>query len=403
MNQTEEALYFPMKCCRLRSPFLTVLAVGAALVIAACDDSAATPGESSPPSSTHSAGGNAGGGMGATGPTPKGGAGGGTAGGPGGTEGPGGAGGVGGLNTCGIGLPSFGGAGVGGAASGRVRVVAANLTSGNKQSYDDGHGIRILQGLDADVILMQEMNYGSNSPAAIGMLVDDVCSGACRYVRGPQEQIPNGVLSRLPMLECGSWVDPEVSNRNFVWARIDVPGSADLWAISVHLLSSSASKRALEATHLLNYITSAIPPSDMIVLGGDLNTNTRTETAITTLSSLFDAAGPYPADQDGNTMTNAPRNEPYDWVLADAELSVVEISVNIGLSVFPDGAVIDTRVYAPLAEIAPALLTDSDAPNMQHMAVVKDFQIEAPPPPPGGRVLRVVLDDSADDYGTIPH
>ena len=60
MNQTEEALYFPMKCCRLRSPFLTVLAVGAALVIAACDDSAATPGESSPPSSTHSAGGNAG-------------------------------------------------------------------------------------------------------------------------------------------------------------------------------------------------------------------------------------------------------------------------------------------------------------------------------------------------------
>ncbi len=335
-------------------------------VLGACDDSSTTPVTTSTSSSSTSGGGSgAGGGVGGDGGTLVGGG------------GPTGGGGTGGIDTCGIGMLPSGGAGGGPVTSGRVRVVAANLTSGDDQAYDAGHGIRILQGLAADVVLMQEMNYGSNSVAAIDTLVDDVCSGQCKYMRGPPEQIPNGVLSRLPILECGSWVDPEVSNRNFVWARIDVPGSADLWAISVHLLSSSSSKRALEATALLNHIASAIPSSDMIVLGGDLNTNTRTETGITTLAAVFDTSGAYPVDQNGNDMTNAPRNEAYDWVLADAELSVHHVPVTIGQSVFPAGVVIDTRVYTPLSEIAPALVGDSDAPSMQHMAVVRDFQIDS--------------------------
>ncbi len=45
----------------------------------------------------------------------------------------------------------------------RLRVAAANLTSGNQQSYDPGNGIRILQGINADVVLMQEVNYGLDS------------------------------------------------------------------------------------------------------------------------------------------------------------------------------------------------------------------------------------------------
>ena len=253
--------------------------------------------------------------------------------------------------------------------------MAANLTSGNGQDYDLGHGVRILQGLDADIVLLQEMNFGNNTRPEIDTLVDDVCAGACKYVRGPQEQIPNGVLSRLPILECGSWIDPEVTNRNFVWARIDAPGDADLWAISVHLLSSSASSRALEATALLNHMA-VIPPGDLVVLGGDLNTNNRNETAISTLANMFVTSGPHPVDHNDNDTTNAPRNRPYDWVLADAELAVQQVAVTIGQSVFPAGAVIDTRVYVPLSEIAPAQLGDSAAPSMQHMAVVKDFQIE---------------------------
>ncbi len=97
------------------------------------------------------------------------------------------------------------------------------------------------------------------------------------------------------------------------------------------------------------------------------------------MSTLFDTAGPYPMDQNGNGNTNGPRSRPYDWVLADDELSVQEIGVTIGQSMFPSGAVIDTRDYTPLSEIAPALADDSDAPSMQHMAVVKDFQISANP------------------------
>jgi endonuclease/exonuclease/phosphatase family metal-dependent hydrolase len=228
------------------------------------------------------------------------------------------------------------------------------------------------------VVLMQEMNYGSNGSAAIDGLVDEVCDGACSYIRGPQAQIPNGVLSRLPILECGSWEDPEVDNRNFVWARIDVPGEADLWAISAHFLTESSSRRDAEAEALLDHILGNVPASDLIVLGADLNTNARSESAISELSSVFDTEGPHPADQEGNDGTNAPRDKPYDWVLADDDLVPFQVPVEIGDSVFPAGAVIDTRVHDPLSEIAPAQAGDSAAPGMQHMAVVKDFVISAP-------------------------
>ena len=215
----------------------------------------------------------------------------------------------------------------------------------------------------------------SDSRASIDQLVENICEGDCVYERGPQAQIPNGVISRLPILECGSWVDPEVDNRNFVWARIDVPGDADLWAISVHLLSTGATKRELEAIALMAEIDRVIPGDDLVVLGGDLNTNSRGEAAVVTFSTLFDTSGPYPQDQNGNDNTNGPRSEPYDWVLADDDLSTSATAVTIGQTVFPTGAVIDTRIYQPLAEIAPALVGDSGAPSMQHMAVVRDFLI----------------------------
>lgn len=305
-----------------------------------------------------------------------------------GGEGAGGAGGAGGEGAGGVGGAGAGGQGQGGGVvdtcnigaprggetiDGPVRVVAANLSSGTKQSYDPGHGVRILQGLDADVMLLQEMNFGDNSPAAIDAFVDEVCEGACSYIRGPQAQIPNGVLTRLPIVACGSWVDPEVSNRNFVWARIDVPGDADLWAISVHFLTTSATKRNAEAHALLGHLADHVPTSDLVVLGADLNTNSRGEAAVVTLAAVFDTAGPHPADHDGNGMTNEPRDKPYDWVLADGELTPLQVPVAVGASIFPHGAVIDTRVYDPLLEIAPAETGDSGAPGMQHMAVVKDF------------------------------
>jgi hypothetical protein len=53
-----------------------------------------------------------------------------------------------------------------------------------------------------------------------------------------------------------------------------------------------------------------------------------------------------------------------------------------GSHLFDHGLVVDTRVFRPIAAIAPAKGADSGVPNMQHMAVVKDFIIPATPRKP---------------------
>ena len=272
---------------------------------------------------------------------------------------------------------STGEGGSGGAPTGtRVRIVAANLTSGDLQSYDPGQGKRILAGIQGDVVLLQEFNQGNNSAGALTDLVEEVCGMDCSYVRGPDAQIPNGIVSRFTVVASGSWVDALVDNRSFVWARLDVPGDADLWAVSVHLLTSSASERASEAATLLSHLDAVVSPGDRVVIGGDFNTTSRTEAALTTLDPMFSIAGPYPADQAGDETTNETRAHPYDWVLPNDALAAVSIPAVIGTSTFAHGAVIDTRVYQPLSDIAPAQMGDSGAPSMQHMAVVRDFSLE---------------------------
>ncbi len=273
-------------------------------------------------------------------------------------------------------MATGGGGGGGDPNTDRVRIVAANLTSGNFQSYDPGHGARILAGLNADIVLIQEFNYQSNTMVALDSLTEDICEGTdCVWVRGaPAIGIPNGIISRFPILESGSWPDPEVTNRDFTYARIDVPGPTDLWAISVHLLTSSAADRAMEASSLVEELT-PLPPGDFVVLGGDFNTDTRDEPALMTLGMVLTVGPLFPVDQALNGGTNEPRTKPYDWVLADTELESTAVPTVIGGSSFESGAVIDTRVFTPLSALSPAVLSDSGAPSMQHMAVVRDFAL----------------------------
>ena len=257
----------------------------------------------------------------------------------------------------------------------RIRIVAANLTSGNGQNYDPGEGARILQGLKPDIVLVQEFNYLNNTPANFRSWVDVNFGQTFSYVREPVSvQIPNGVVSRYPILASGAWTDSAVSNRKFMWARIDIPGAKDLWVISVHFLTTSASNRNSEASQILSYIAAqGIPASDYVALGGDFNTTSRTEACINTLSSYFTTSGPFPIDQAGNGNTNANRNSPYDWVLADSDLHAVRTSVILGANTFASGLVFDSREYSPLP--TPVLVGDSGASGMQHMAVVRDFLI----------------------------
>jgi endonuclease/exonuclease/phosphatase family metal-dependent hydrolase len=306
-------------------------------------------------------------------------------------------GGLGGANVDGVGGSSggVGGALVGGSHAGgnggaggagnvggeggtgtRVRIATANLTTGNFQNYDAGEGIRLIQGTDPDILLVQEFNYLSNDAASFTAFATATCGSSCAVVRGPAAQIPNGIVSRYPVLSSGSEPDPGVTNRTLVWAQIDVPGSRDLWAMSVHFRTANPTARNAEAIAVLNFFQSNVPSGDLAVLGGDFNTDVRTEPAVMTLSAIFRTAAPYPADQSANANTNAPRTKPYDWILADGDLDAIEVPLLLGLNVFVGGAVIDSRVHTPLADIAPALQSDSGAASMQHMLVAKDYILQ---------------------------
>ncbi|MFP2898602.1 lamin tail domain-containing protein [Corallococcus sp. 4LFB] len=257
----------------------------------------------------------------------------------------------------------------------RLRLMAANLTSGNGQDYDPGHGIRILQGTDPDVVMIQEFNYKTNSAADLRAFVDTTFGTGFSYFREGGAQIPNGIISRYPIIAAGEWDDTQVSNRDFAWARIDIPGSKDLWAVSVHLLTSGSSVRNTEASNLVRFINANVPASDYLVIGGDFNTGSRGEACFSTFSSVVSTASPYPADRNGNTNTNAGRSSPYDHVLVDSDLRAYQTSVVMGSSTFANGLVADTRVYSPISDISPALSGDSGVSGMQHMGVIKDFLI----------------------------
>jgi endonuclease/exonuclease/phosphatase family metal-dependent hydrolase len=257
----------------------------------------------------------------------------------------------------------------------RVRLMAANISSGNAQSYDPGEGIRIFQGTQPDVVMIQEFNYGDNSATAIRSFVNTAFGSSFYYYREAGAQIPNGVISRYPIVASGEWDDTQVDNRDFAWARIDIPGPTDLWVVSVHLLTTSSTVRNTEATNLVNFIKSKVPAGSFIAIGGDFNSDSRSEALFSTFSSVVSTASPYPADKNGNVNTNAARAKPYDHVLVNSALRTYQTATVIGASSFSAGLVVDTRVYSPLSEISPAQSGDSGATNMQHMAVIKDFLV----------------------------
>ncbi len=249
-----------------------------------------------------------------------------------------------------------------------VRLVSANITSGTQQSYEDP-GIRIFQGLHPDVVMVQEFNYASGQRA----LVDTAFGTEFSYFVEPSGNIPNGIISRFPITSSGTWVDASVSDRGFAWAVIDIPGATDLFAVSVHLLTTGTLQRDTEAQALVSLIQANIPQGDYLVIGGDLNTDATNEPALADLGALVVVAPPYPADQNANTFTSTNRNRPHDWVLAGQGLETHAVDTWVGSSIYSAGLVFDSRVYTPLSEVAPVLVTDSAEPGMQHMAVVRDF------------------------------
>jgi len=260
-----------------------------------------------------------------------------------------------------------------------IRTVAANITSGNSQSYE-GPGTRILEGLQPDVVMLQEFNVGaSSSTAEVRAWVNTTFGTEFSYFRETYSGIPNGVISRWPIVASGSWDDTTISDRGFAWARIDIPGDKNLWVVSVHLKASSgsSSQRQSQAQQLVSYIQTNVPPGDFLLIGGDCNTYSYNEACLGTLGEIVDVSAPRPVDQAGDPDTNSGRSSPYDWVLAEPELDALETPVQIGSLSFANGLVFDSRVFSPLSLVSPVLSTDSAATNMQHMAIVRAFSVPA--------------------------
>lgn len=254
-----------------------------------------------------------------------------------------------------------------------LRVAAANLP-GNPQKYEAAQ-IRILQGLKPDVVAIQEFNYLGNSPSELRSFVDTAFGTNFVYYRESGYSIPNGVISRWPILSSGSWPDSVVPNRGFAWAQIDLPGSNDLYVVSVHLYSSgSATDRNLEATIIKNHVQSNFPANAWVIVAGDMNTGSRSESAITTFKTfLSDSPIPTDAVSGGDDDTNLGRNKPYDYVLPSFSMTNTLTNVVFASHTFAKGLVFDSRVYTPLSDVTPVQIDDSS--ECQHMAVVKDFHV----------------------------
>lgn len=264
-----------------------------------------------------------------------------------------------------------------------IRVMAANLTSGNNQCYE-APGIRIFQGLKPDVVAIQEFNYGSkpSSAAQIRSLVDTAFGTNFVYFRESSATenytIPNGIISRYPFIQTGTWDDTLIPDRGYAWARIDLPGTNDLYVVSVHLKASSgsASTRSSEATNLKNLIQASFPAGAWIVVAGDFNIHSTGEAALSTFKTfLSDHPIPTDAVSGGDPDTNANRTERYDYVLPSFSLTNALTHVVLASRSFPNGLVFDSAVYTPLSDVAPVAAGDSHVSGMQHMAVVKDFRI----------------------------
>ena len=249
-----------------------------------------------------------------------------------------------------------------------VTIATANLSDNTSQAYE-GPGIRILQALRPDIVGIQEFNYRTGTSQD---LVRDVFGSGYHFAREKGgARLPNGILSRWPIVASGQWDDPYVGNRRFAWATIQIPGAKPLHVVSVHLVQNRADRRGPEARHLLQLIRAQFPADDYVVLCGDFNVATRQSEALAELTQWF-VDDHRPADQHGNENTNANRNRPYDFVLPNPALATWHVPTVLGGYTFPAGLVFDSRLWnSP----PPPAEWDDSARSLQHMAVLKTFRI----------------------------
>lgn len=271
------------------------------------------------------------------------------------------------------------------------RAMAANISTGNKQSYDPGHGIRIFKAVQPDIVLIQEFRYGNNTDAAAKDMVESTFGPEYFFSRGRyngSSWLPNGVISRYPIIDSGYWQSNVVNNRDWDWALLDIPGKKELLVVSLHLHTADNNKEIAPLTSAIEKKIAADKANGLeyhVMVGGDFNSSTvlngKNDLKRVVKSGLSDSARP--KDQNGDTSTNGTRAKTLDVLLVDDDLHYKEIPVEIGKHSYANGHVFDSRVYSKfgeLGDVPPVQKDDSDSSNKvmcQHMAVIRDFSFVA--------------------------
>ncbi len=259
-----------------------------------------------------------------------------------------------------------------------IKVMTANLTdrTTNDQMRYIATSDRIFKALQPDVVAIQEwLITNATRRAYVDAVFGTNYNFAIESYSGAD--VPNGIISRWPIIASGEWADTFVSYRDFTWATINLPGTQELHVISVHLQSGQTTTdeatRKKEAALLTNEIRKANwPATDFIVVAGDFNTQNRNDDSLLTLSNVVTDAC-QPADQAGDKDTNKTRAYPYDYVLPSFLLNNCQVPLTLGGIVFPNGVVFDSRIWNPPP--APVQTNDSAGTDMQHLAVMKQFAL----------------------------
>ncbi len=260
-----------------------------------------------------------------------------------------------------------------------VKVMTANLVSGGWPNiYYFSYSRRIFQGLNPDIVLVQEFRVNSGS---LRSYVDEVFGTNFSLIYSSGSS-PNGIISRWPFKDSGQWDDTQLSDREFAWAVIDIPGPIDLQAVSVHLKagSSSAEKatRTNEANQIKTYVHEKFDNGQYILVGGDLNTYSPSEGCLGVFTTFLDYNDHVPVDGNGNSNTNEGRTERYDWLMPNTGLDGLHNTTTVGTQKrpYPEGIVFDSWVFPNVAaEVPPVRYSDSHAPGMDHMGVMKTFKL----------------------------
>ncbi len=227
-----------------------------------------------------------------------------------------------------------------------LTIATANLSDNRTQAYEDP-AIRILQALQPDILAIQEFNYKAGTSQDLARLL----SRSRRPLR-PRKggaRLPNGIISRYPILAHGQW-GGSLPSRTAACSGPPSPSPAPgRFTSSASIWSSATPPAAPPRPGTSSASSATASPDDYVVLCGDFNTTSRAAEALAVLTAWFDDSA-QPADQNGNPHTNAPRTRPYDYVLPNPALARHHAPTILDGLVFPGGLCLR---HQPL-ESAPA-------------------------------------------------